>query len=63
MQKKNNIGFNYLLNASCLDNIETTKSGQKKIRDLLDWISISEINSVTVSNILLFKIIKKIILI
>ncbi len=57
--KKNNIGFNYLLNASCLDNIETTKSGQKKIRDLLDWISISEINSVTVSNILLFKIIKK----
>lgn len=59
LAKKNNIGFNYLLNASCLDNLETTKFGQKKIRALLDWICESNITSVTVSNILLFKIIKK----
>lgn len=59
LARKNGIGFNYLLNAACLDNIETTKYGQKQIRQLLDWITDNKINSVTVSNILLFKIIKK----
>lgn len=57
--RKNGIGFNYLLNAACLDNIETTRSGQKEIRKLLDWICENKIESVTISNILLFKIIKK----
>lgn len=59
LARKNGIGFNYLLNAACLDNIETSRSGQKQIRGLLDWITDNKIQSVTVSNILLFKIIKK----
>lgn len=59
LARKNGIAFNYLLNAACLDNIETTRSGQKQIRELLDWICENKIESVTISNILLFKIIKK----
>lgn len=57
--RKHNMGFNYLLNASCLDNIETTKNGQKQIRQLLDWISDIDCTAVTVSNPLLLRMIKR----
>jgi collagenase-like PrtC family protease len=57
--KKNNIRFNYLLNAACLDNIETTRLGQKRIRTLLEWISNIEVGAVTVTNPLLVRMIKK----
>ncbi|MBF0275842.1 MAG: U32 family peptidase [Nitrospinae bacterium] len=53
------IKYNYLLNAACLDNQEITRNGQKKIRELLDWISSMGVERVTVSNPLLLKTIKK----
>ncbi|MEK7485680.1 MAG: U32 family peptidase [Planctomycetota bacterium] len=57
--RKCNIGFNYLLNAACLDNIEITRKGQKKIRKLLDWIVDTGANAVTVTNSLLLRMLKK----
>ena len=57
--KKYNIGFNYLLNASCIDNLETTKDGQKQIRKLLDWLTKIGVTSLTVSTPFLLQTIKK----
>ncbi|OFZ49108.1 MAG: hypothetical protein A2381_16040 [Bdellovibrionales bacterium RIFOXYB1_FULL_37_110] len=57
--KKNKIGFNYLLNASCLSNMETTRKGQKELRKILDWLCHIEVSSVTISNPLLLRIIKQ----
>ena len=41
--------FNYLLNALCMDNIEFTRLGQKKLFRLMDWLRASGVSSVTVS--------------
>ena len=57
--KKYNIGFNYLLNASCMDNLETTRDGQKQIRKLLDWLTKIGVTSLTVSTPFLLQTIKK----
>lgn len=57
--RKHNIGFNYLLNASCMDNLETTKQGQKEIRKLLDWLTKIGVSSITVSTPFLLQTIKK----
>lgn len=57
--KENGITFNYLLNSSCLGNMEWTKRGQRHIRSLLDSIAGLGIESVTVSTPYLFKLIKK----
>jgi len=57
--RKNGMGFNYLLNAACLDNVETTRSGQKHIRALLSWISQIGATSCTVSNPMLLRMIKQ----
>lgn len=57
--RKNGMGFNYLLNAACLDNLETTRNGQKQIRVLLKWISGIGATSCTVSNPMLLKMIKQ----
>lgn len=51
--------FNYLLNATCLDNLEWTITGQRKIRALLDWIVKLKVDSVTVSIPYLLELIKK----
>ncbi|MBF0314246.1 MAG: U32 family peptidase [Oligoflexia bacterium] len=53
------IAFNYLLNASCLDNLETTREGQKKIRALLAWVNSIGASAVTISNPFILRIIKK----
>ncbi len=53
------IGFNYLINAACLDNMEYSRSGQRKIRKLLDWLSECEVDSVTLNHAFLLKMIKK----
>lgn len=58
LARKNGIGFNYLLNSSCMDNLETTRQGQKKIRKLLDWLSETGVSSVTVSTPFLLRTIK-----
>ncbi|MBI5186008.1 MAG: U32 family peptidase, partial [Nitrospinae bacterium] len=53
------IEFNYLLNASCLENVEFTRTGQKDIRRLLDWLAGMKVDSVTLNHPLLLKMIKK----
>jgi hypothetical protein len=41
--------FNYLLNAACWDNRETTRRGQRELRELLDWIVAIGAEAVTIS--------------
>lgn len=43
-------GFNYLLNASCLGNREMTRTGQREIGELADWLCEIGVSSVTVSS-------------
>jgi len=52
------IGFNYLLNASCLGNRETTRPGQREIGKLLDWICEIGVSSVTVASPYLLALVK-----
>lgn len=52
------LGFNYLLNASCLGNREMTRPGQREIGKLLDWICDIGITSVTVASPYLLTLIK-----
>ena len=51
-------GFNYLLNASCLNNLEASRKGQREIRKTLKWMSSIGVTATTVSNPLLLRIIK-----
>lgn len=51
--------FNYLLNTLCMDNLEFTRQGQKRIRHLLDWLVKIGIDLVTVANPYLMMWIKK----
>jgi len=51
--------FNYLLNASCLDNQEFTILGQRKIHKLLDWLTDLSVDAVTISIPYLLQLIKK----
>ncbi len=56
---RHGIGFNYLLNAACLDNREWTRKGQRDIRHLLDWLAEIEVDAVTVSLPYLLDLIKR----
>ncbi len=53
------IGFNYLLNAACTDNLEFTRRGQKELRRLLDWLVEIGVESVTLSSPFLLRIVKE----
>lgn len=53
------IKFNYLLNGSCLSNLECSKDWQLKFRNFLDYLSEIGVNALTISNPLILKIIKK----
>ncbi|MBU1136620.1 MAG: hypothetical protein ABIG37_02495 [Nanoarchaeota archaeon] len=55
---KHGIEFNYLLNASCMDNKELTAEGYKEIIKLIEQVQEDGANSLTVSNIPLLGIIK-----
>jgi len=48
--KKTGRKFNYLLNASCLDNREFTRSGQREIRKLISWLDSLGIDLISVAN-------------
>lgn len=41
--------FNYLINATCFDNMEFTMEGYERIAEHLHWISSTEVNMVTVT--------------
>lgn len=53
------MAFNYLLNGACLGNQEWTKSFQKRLNKLLDWLSEIEVDTITVVLPFLLQIIKK----
>ena len=50
-------GFNYLLNAACLNNLETSRRGQKQIQNLLKWMVDIWVTATTVTNHLLLRIV------
>ncbi len=53
------VEFNYLLNASCMSNLEFTREGQRQLRSTLDWLSEIDVDSITVANLFFLKTIKK----
>lgn len=56
---KNKLSFNYILNSTCLNNLECTKLGQKKIYSFLDWLASIKVDAVTISLPFLLRLIKK----
>ena len=57
--KKKGIGFNYLLNAACMDNMEYTRKGQKALRAALDFAESAGARSVTISLPSILPVIKR----
>jgi collagenase-like PrtC family protease len=53
------IEFNYLMNASCMSNLEYTREGQREIRKTLDWVAEAGADSITVGQIYLLQMIKQ----
>lgn len=53
------IKFDYLLNPTCLFNIEFTYSGRKKIKQLLNFLSDVGVNTLTISIPFLIEIVKE----
>ncbi|MBI3139621.1 MAG: U32 family peptidase [Sphingobacteriales bacterium] len=51
--------FNYLMNGTCFDNLEITKTGYKDIRKTLDWLSEMNVDGISVSLPMVMEIIKK----
>ncbi|MBL7196775.1 MAG: U32 family peptidase [Candidatus Omnitrophica bacterium] len=56
---KHGLKFDYLLNSTCLNNLEWTMSGQKRLHSLLGWLGEIGVDSVTVSIPYLLEMIKK----
>ncbi len=54
-----NIEVNYLLNATCIGNVEATAKGHKQIRKTLDWLSTIDVDTITLSLPMLAHIIKR----
>lgn len=57
--RKRGLDFNYLINSSCLDNLEFTKKGYKKIVEHIEWISSTGANMVTVTLPFLLQMVKR----
>ncbi len=53
------VEFNYLLNASSMNNVEFTTRGQRELRKLLDWLSEVGVDTITVGNLFFLRLIKK----
>jgi len=56
---KHGFKFNYLLNSTCLDNWELTKSGRMRIEKLVDWLIVAGVDSVTVSMPFILEFVKR----
>jgi collagenase-like PrtC family protease len=52
------IGFNYLLNASAMGNVEFTREGQEHLVEMLTWLDGIGVDSITVSNAFFLRAIK-----
>ena len=57
--RKRGLSFNYLINATCLDNLEFTKKGYQKIADHVAWISSIGVDMVTVALPFLLDMVKQ----
>ncbi|SPD75294.1 putative Peptidase, U32 superfamily [uncultured Desulfobacterium sp.] len=57
---KKGLGFNYLINATCFDNLEFTKKGYARIMEHLEWISSTGADMVTVSLPFLVQMVKSV---
>ena len=57
--RRKGIGFNYLLNASAMGNLEFTRAGHREMERLLEWIDGIGVDSVTVSNVFFLRLVKK----
>ncbi len=57
--RKRGLDFNYLINSTCLDNLEFTKKGYNKIREHLEWISSTGTGMVTLTLPFLLQMVKK----
>lgn len=57
--REQGIGFNYLINAACLDNREYTRRGQRDLRRMLEFVEGCGVDAVTISLPFLLPIIKK----
>jgi len=53
------IEFNYLLNSSAMGNTELTKEGQREMDEMLGWLEEIKVDSVTVANLFLLRLIKR----
>jgi collagenase-like PrtC family protease len=53
------IEFDYLLNASCMGNVEFTKKGQRDLEETLRWLNEIGVDSVTVATLHFLKFIKR----
>jgi collagenase-like PrtC family protease len=53
------LDFNYLLNASCMDNMEFSRDGSRKIRKFLDFLFENKVNMVTITLPSLVSLVKK----
>jgi collagenase-like PrtC family protease len=53
------IGFNYLLNASSMGNLEFSKAGQRHIESTLEWLDDADVDSVTVANVYFLRLVKR----
>lgn len=56
--RKEGLRFNYLLNATCTDNMEWTRRGQRRFHRLLDWLVQTGVSSVTVATPYLMQMVK-----
>ncbi len=57
--RKRGLGFNYLINGTCLDNLEFTKKTYGKILEHLEWIASTGADMVTVTLPFLLEMVKR----
>lgn len=57
--RKRGLGFNYLINGTCLDNLEFTKKAYRKILEHMEWIASTGADMVTVTLPFLIEMVKR----
>lgn len=55
---KHGFKFNYLLNATCLDNLETTREFNKQLHEMLDWLGELKVDYITVTIPMLIDVVR-----
>ena len=59
LTRRAGLDFNYLLNASCFNNLEYTRAGQRRIRQLLDWLAEIGVAALTLNHPMLLRTVKR----